>query len=224
MKTVRAVFALIVGVGILLLFTSLSEQVQAETPPSCNLNHEVTQTPNGVTFYPVCSGTQDEWVTLQFGDGSEVDLQIAESGEVEPTSHFYAYEVGGLRTYTASLHVGDAVFNETVEIDDRQEPSVTMCSLAITQTQLNSFEFQPLCESDHDWLKLSFGDGAYTMFPTDQENVYPHSYAYTPQGVASYTVEIELNDSPLLTETVVIDDRDFVPDNFVFLPLAGRNF
>ena len=62
------------------------------------------------------------------------------------------------------------------------------------------------------------------MFPTDEPNVYPHSYAYTLQGVASYTVTIRLDDSLLLTDTVTIDDRDFVPVCTVFLPLTGRNF
>jgi hypothetical protein len=213
-----------IGIGILALFSTLSGQVQAGNPPSCKLNYEITEAPNGVTFYPQCEGVQDDWATLEFGDGSEVDLQVATSGEVEPTSHFYAYEVGGLRTYTATLLIDDAAFRQAVEIDDRQEPSVTMCSLAITQTALNSFEFQPLCESNQEWLELDFGDGAYTMFPTAEETVYPHSYAYTPQGVASYTVAIKFDDSPLLTETVIIDDRDFVPNNFIFLPFVKRNF
>jgi hypothetical protein len=213
-----------IGIGILALFVSINAQVQAGNPPSCKLNYEITAAPNGITFYPVCSGTQDDWATLMFGDGTEVDLQVAESGEVEPASHFYAYEVRGLRIYTATLLVDNAAFRQAVEIDDRLEPSLTTCSLMITQTQLNSFEFQPLCESDQKWLKLDFGDGAYTMFPIAEQNVYPHSYTYTPQGVASYTVAIKFDDSPLLTETVIIDDRDFVPNNFIFLPFVKRNF
>jgi len=223
-RNISLLVAVVLGIGLLTLFSSLNGRVAANDELICTIKTEVTEAPNGVTFTSICTGTQDSWATLKFGDGLEVDLMVAESGEVEPTSHFYDYEVGGLRTYTASLHIDDTVFTETVEINDRLEPSVTMCSLAITQTALNSFEFQPECESDHEWLEFNFGDGVYTMFPTDEPNVYPHSYAYTLQGVASYTVTIRLDDSLLLTDTVTIDDRDFVPVCTVFLPLTGRNF
>jgi hypothetical protein len=199
-----------------------------ETPDPPALEVTAVQDFNHVDFSITWSGgNPDGQYEFLFGDETSSILS-GPSGEVV-LPHDYAYELGGVVTYTATVTVmgpgGEATWSDEVVVDDR---SLGPCALDYEVINPpNTVKVTGNCENTKDgYHKLSWGDGSSTFALIENGKLAgeEHSYQYTPGGKSVYEATLYANNTDVVLGTleVIIDDTPLAGMELQFLPLIMK--
>lgn len=150
--------------------------------------------------------------TITWGDGTETAVEGSEG--IETFTHDFAYEVGGMTSYTIEFTVngqnGTATDTLVIEIDDRSEQPTA--SIEITDQNFNSVQFRVEWTGGSDAThRIDFGDGSETgVQGLEGVQNLVHDFAYVPGELTSYWVAftvIGAAEETTVAVEVVIDDR-----------------
>ncbi|HUS60483.1 MAG TPA: hypothetical protein VMX76_03875 [Nevskiaceae bacterium] len=203
-------FTRVLRVLVLATIATLLCRVSAAGATTSSLDL-VSQSLNHVEVSTKWSGQDNACHTLNWGDGSWVDLCGSEGDETK--GHDYEYAPGDVETYEVSF------LGETLEIviDDRPSPThsvylpfvvrqnTPVCTIKVESQQLNRLNFDLQWSGGEEWNRLLFGDDAYVDLKGRSGFTFvPHDYRYTPGGITTYQATFM---GSLCSVEVTIDDR-----------------